>query len=197
MRMDVRKWVTSGLLAALMGVLELQGLGIIQIPPVGLTILHIPVLVGTMVEGLGVGLALGAWFGALSMISAYTRPNLLSLCFQNPLVALLPRLCIPVAVWAVQRLMRRIAPERTKLGIAVASVAGTLCNTVLVLGTLVLLYSAFAAEKLGITQNAVAAWAFSLGATNGIPEAAVSVALCVPIVSVLMQKKRTQKGDAP
>lgn len=192
--MKVRKLAVAAALAALMGVLEALGVGIFYLPPIGFTILHIPVLIGTLTEGLGVGLFLGAWFGVQSMLSAYLKPNVLSFCFQNPLVAVLPRLLIPVCAWAVHKLMQRKLSPENKLGIAVASAAGSLANTIFVLSGVMLLYGPYAAQALGIQLSGLVGWALGIGLTQGLPEAAASVILCIAIVPVL-QMIRKPKGE--
>lgn len=88
----IRSIVVAGILAALVLLLGSTRLGFIPVPtPAGnATIMHIPVIIGGILEGWGVGLILGALFGFFSFINA-TIP-----LFKDPLVAILPRLFIGI-----------------------------------------------------------------------------------------------------
>ena len=58
------------LLIAILVVLTFTPLGFIQIPPVAITILHIPVIIGAIAMGPVCGGILGLAFGVLSMLKA-------------------------------------------------------------------------------------------------------------------------------
>jgi uncharacterized membrane protein len=121
-----RTIVISGLLGAIQILLGLTGLGFIPLPTgVNATILHIPAIIAGALEGPIAGLLVGLIFGIFSLVRA-TNP-----AFADPLVAILPRLFIGVVAWLVFYALRR-----TNLGVAaaVAGIAGTLTNTILVLG---------------------------------------------------------------
>ena len=54
--MKTKKLTQAGVLTAVTLVLGLTPLGIIPIPPANVTIMHLPVIIGTLTCGLGVGL---------------------------------------------------------------------------------------------------------------------------------------------
>src|SRR6266536_1552814 len=123
---STRTIVVSGLLAAIQILLGLTGLGFIPLPTgVNATILHIPAIIAGALEGPVAGLLVGLIFGIFSLVRA-TTPT-----FADPLVAIVPRLFIGVVAWLVFVALRRV-----NLGVAaaVAGIAGTLTNTILVLG---------------------------------------------------------------
>jgi uncharacterized membrane protein len=123
---NTRTIVISGLLAAIQILLGLTGFGFIPNPSgVNATILHIPAIIAGVVEGPIAGFAVGLIFGIFSFLRA-TNP-----AFSDPLVAILPRLFIGLVAWAVFAALRRV---NVPLAAAVAGLAGTLTNTVLVLG---------------------------------------------------------------
>lgn len=167
--MNVRKPVVSGLLGAVAIVLGATQLGFIPVPtPAGhATIMHIPVILGSLVEGPGVGVAVGAIFGLFSWLQA---PNPL---FADPLVSVLPRLFIgPVAYYTY------IGMRRGALAAAFAAAAGTLTNTVLVLGMAV------------VRGYLPAGAAVAVAVTHGLPEIILSILLTVPVVLALRKTKR-------
>lgn len=60
--------VQYALLMALLAVLGFTPLGFIMVPPVSITILHIPVILGAVLFGPGCGALLGFEFGLISMV---------------------------------------------------------------------------------------------------------------------------------
>jgi uncharacterized membrane protein len=121
-----RTIVVSGLLAAIQILLGLTGLGFIPLPTgVNATILHIPAIIAGVLEGPIAGAAVGLIFGIFSFLRA-TNP-----AFADPLVAIVPRLFIGPVAWAVFVGLRRF---NLTVAAFVAGLAGTLTNTVLVLG---------------------------------------------------------------
>lgn len=69
----------------------------------------------------------------------------LTLFFRNPLVSVLPRLLVPLVALGVYLLWKRFAPRGAvsdKVGAAVASAVGSIANTVLCLGMLLVIYGA-------------------------------------------------------
>ena len=119
---------------AVSAILALTGLGYFPVPNVtdDATIMHVPVIIGAVLEGPIVGLLVGLVFG----INAYIRYLGLPFFVDQPawvpvLVLFVPRLCIGlVAAWVYQAL--RKGNQGVALGLA--GILGTLTNTVLVLG---------------------------------------------------------------
>jgi uncharacterized membrane protein len=95
MNLSIRKIVMSGILGAVSILLGVTGLGFIPVPtPAGhATIMHVPAILGGVLEGPVVGLLTGAIFGIFSFLRA-TSP-----LFTDPLVAIFPRLFIGVTAY--------------------------------------------------------------------------------------------------
>jgi uncharacterized membrane protein len=91
--------------------------------------MHIPAIVGGVLEGPIVGLLAGAIFGIFSFLDA-NNP-----VFLNPVVAIVPRLLIGVVAWAVFVGLRRWSVD---LAAAVAGLFGSFTNTVGVVGLAIL-----------------------------------------------------------
>jgi uncharacterized membrane protein len=105
----VRKIVVAGVLGAiitLLGYLGTAGPGFIPVPTPAqhATTLHVPVIIGAIQEGPIVGLVLGLIFGIFSWLQAGILGVVM---FQDPLVAILPRLFIGITAWAAYVLFRR------------------------------------------------------------------------------------------
>lgn len=196
-RHSVAALTTTALLTALMLVLSYTPLGFIPIGAISITIVHLPVLIGLMVQGLPTGLFLGTLFGLISLVRSLTPTGLLDPFFLNPLISVLPRLLIPLAAWGVYRLAQRgLAGKRGAQHAAVAAGAlcGSIVNTVGVLGMLYLLYGASIAEAMGIAQGAVGGVLFTVAVTNGIPEAIASMLLTPAVVLAVTRAMRLGAG---
>jgi uncharacterized membrane protein len=143
-----------------------------------ITIMHVPVIVGAVLEGPWVGLAVGLLFGVFSLIQSAAPNAQVDPVFANPLISILPRLFIGPLAWLAYRALTKIPV----LGLIVAGVVGSLTNTVLVLGMIGLLkYYAW-----GILLPIV--WA------NGVPEAVVAAIITLAVVSAWLGINRGRGG---
>ncbi len=199
-RDQIRRLIITGMLAAIVIIFVLTPLGMLQIGPVATTFAHIPVLIGLLAEGPGVGLVLALFFGGFSMFRAYQNPAGLAIFFQDPLVSILPRILIPLAAWGVYQLLKKWLPEgKSKLRFAwgAAGLAGSLTNTVFVLFSIYLLYGKKVEEIISsvpdLTQYASAGGKFLLfgiALPNGIPEAIVTLILVPAIMTAVTAVKK-------
>lgn len=201
MNTKTRKLTATALMAALTLILGLTPVGYIPIPPVTVTLMCIPVIIGTIMLGLGSGIVLGLVFGVTSLFKALgisLVPDAFGIWFisgypiQAALTIFIPRLLIPVVTYAVYRLMTRgnVTGVRQKVSTGIAAFAGSISNTVLFLGFLYILMLPHADALAGafkITTPALFGFIAGIGAMNGLPEAAAAVLLCVPIILALQK----------
>ncbi|HHW71021.1 MAG TPA: ECF transporter S component [Clostridiales bacterium] len=192
MKLSVRRLVIIGMLGAISIVLGLTPLGFIPIPfsPIRATIMHIPVIIGTIMEGPLVGLCVAFIFGGTSMYQAATNPTPVSFVFLDPLVAIVPRLLIAIISHYAYTGMKSVLSkkdEKTAIRVSsgLAAGLGTLTNTVGVLGMIYLRHAAQYGEALGIGSEGVGAFLLGVGATNGIPEIIVAILIVVPVIGAL------------
>ena len=80
---DTRWMVSVALMAAIVILLANTPLGMIQLPIIKATTVHIPVIIGAIILGPAAGAILGGTFGLCSMISNTTAPTLLSFAFPR------------------------------------------------------------------------------------------------------------------
>lgn len=127
-----RKIVVAGVMAAVAIILGITRWGFIPwFGGVSLTIMHVPVIIGAILEGPVVGLVIGLIFGLFSMVQAAIAPNGPGdVVFTNPLISVLPRLFIGPVAWLVWKGLKRWKVA----GLIGAGLAGSLTNSVLVLG---------------------------------------------------------------
>ena len=185
---DVRKMAIIGVLAAISIMLSMTPLGFIPIGPTNATIMHIPVIIGAVLEGPLVGITVGAIFGATSLLRALTMPTITSFTLINPLVSILPRLLIGLVAYYIYKLTVKFTKNVFESG-GITGVIGSLVNTVGVLGMIYILYGARYAEALGESASAAKTLILTLIATNGIPEAIVG-GFVVSAVCIVFNKRK-------
>lgn len=189
----LRKIVVAGIMSAIAIFLGATGLGFISwFAGVSITIMMVPVIIAAVMEGPVVGLAVGFLFGLFSLIQAAVAPKSpLDPLFVYPWLSILPRLVIGPVSWLVYRAIRRInllGRARSVVGMAVAGVAGSLTNTVLVLGLLGIFY-------LGYTEWLTWPWIGSIAVANGLPEAAAAAILTVAVVAPWQGIEHGRRGS--
>ncbi|GHU21912.1 membrane protein [Spirochaetia bacterium] len=172
----VRKIVVTGILGALSIVLGITGIGFVTwFPGASLTVMHVPVLIGAILEGPLVGALIGFLFGLFSLIQAsLIAVNPADIAFTNPLISVLPRLFIGPAAWLIYtgirgKNFRRI---RESIAIVLGSLVGSIVNTGLVLGALGL-FQVIPWPALGV-----------IAVTNGPLEAAFAAVLVLIVLLI-------------
>lgn len=178
-----RKFSTAQItvIGALFGitiVLGVTGLGFIPIPPFKTTIMHIPVIIGAIVEGPVVGAMIGFLFGVFSIFQAINTPSPVSFIFINPIIAVLPRMLIGVTAYYGFKLIR----TRSKtVNIAIGAVIGSFTNTLGVLGLIYIIYMDAYMNALHISYGIALKSLLAL-VLNGFISATAAVVITVPVV---------------
>jgi len=128
--LNTRRIVVAGVLGAIAIVLGVTQWGFIPVPNISgrATIMHIPAIIGAVLEGPVVGILAGGIFGIFSMLQDTTG------LFTNPIISVVPRLLIGLMAWLAYRSLSNVNVD---LAAAVAGVVGTLTNSILVVGLLV------------------------------------------------------------
>ena len=190
MRAKTKRLVTISLLSGISFVLGFTPLGFIPIPPANATTMHIPVIIGAILEGPIAGMVIGLIFGVSSIIQALLRPNILSFAFVNPLVSVLPRILIGLVSYYSYRLVfelfssnkEKVSKWRDSVSIGVSAALGTLTNTAGVLGMMYLLFADRIATAMGVAREAVGGVVLAIGLTNGIPEIIIAILITVGVI---------------
>ncbi len=176
--------VLTALFIALILLLGFTPLGLIPLGFINITILCLPVIIGTIMLGLKTGMILGFCFGTVSALSAFGiagTPSALAatLVAANPLLALImcyvPRLLVPVVTFGVNRLF-----SKAHHGLPIAAAAGSLCNTVCYLGLMLLFY-----VMTGIEYANLLALIGGTGLIAGAAEAVAAAVITTPVVLAL------------
>ena len=205
---DTRWMVSVALMAAIIIVLANTPLGMIQLPIIKATTVHIPVIIGAVLLGPSAGAILGAVFGICSLVSNTMAPTLLSFAF-SPFMSTsgLPgalkaiwisvgcRILIGVAAGWLWILFSKLKVNQL-VALPVVGFIGSMVNTVTVMGSIYLLFAQQYADAKDVAVSAV--WGLIMGTVtaSGIPEAVAAAILVLALGKVLIQVFKKMGADA-
>ena len=180
-------------------------LGFIPIGPLNATILHVPVIIGSVILGPRLGAFLGTSFGVMSVINATTRPSALSFVFspfipiigtshgswKALLVALVPRILVGIVPYYVYKFGQRFFKGKTNsIALFLAGIAGGLTNTLLVMNLIYFLFKDSYGQIIKKGADQVYGAILAVIATQGVPEAIVAGILTVAVASILLRLRK-------
>jgi uncharacterized membrane protein len=176
------------ILIAIMLLFGFTPIGYIPLPFAELTLMCLPVIIGTLVLGLNTGMGLSVVFILTSIYQLFTsgQPTTVIMREYSLVYCLIcitiPRLLIPLATHFAAKALRA---DTRRAGVFAASAAGSLANTFIYLSLMQLLFvPAFSAE-LTVGAEAVTAMIWGVVLTNGIPEAVIAIVVCPAVVLAL------------
>ena len=196
---DTRWMVSVALMAAIVIVLANTPLGMIQLPVIKATTVHIPVIIGAILLGPSAGAILGFVFGACSLISNTMAPTLLSFAFSPFMsttgipgalkaiwISVGCRMLIGIAAGWLWILLTKIKVNQT-IALPVVGFVGSMVNTVTVMVSIYFLFAQQYAEAKEVAINAV--WGLIMGTVtaSGIPEAIAAAILVLALGKVLLR----------
>lgn len=206
-RMTTVKMLQVTMLVAIMTLMALVPLlGYIPLTPtIRATTLHLPVIIGAVLLGPRVGAFLGAVFGLTSLLSNTFSPTVTSFVFSpfyqvgeiggnawSLVICFVPRILLGVVAGWVFLLLRERVKHQT-LSCAVAAVAGSLTNTILVLWGIYLFFGdAYAAVK-EIPYDLLVSVLIGIVAVNGVLEAIVAAILCTVVTRPLLGRQNRRE----
>lgn len=178
-------------------------LGYINLVVIKATLIHVPVIIGSILLGPKRGGFLGFVFGCTSLINNTINPSLLSFAFSpfysvgdvggnffSVIICFVPRILVGVVPYFVYTGIKKLCKNKNGgdfLALPIAGVIGAVTNTLLVMHLIYICFSEqFAAAKeiaLSAVYNAIVAIIFA----NGVPEAIVAAILVTAIGKALLQ----------
>lgn len=184
------RWMTSvALMAAIVILLANTPLGMIQLPIIKATTVHIPVIVGAVLLGPAAGAILGAVFGVCSMISNTMAPTVLSFAF-SPFLSMTGISGAVKAVWIsvgcrimigivsgwLWIILKKLKVNRS-VSLALTGFVGSMTNTICVMGSIYFLLAGEYAQARNVAADAVWGLIMVTVTSSGIPEALAAMVL--------------------
>ena len=205
---DTRWMVSVALMAAIVIVLANTPLGMIQLPIIKATTVHIPVILGAILLGPGAGAILGAVFGICSLVSNTMAPTLLSFAFSPFLsttgipgalkaiwISVGCRILIGVVAGWLWVLFTKIKLNQF-IALPIVGFVGSMVNTVTVMGSIYFLFAQQYAEAKEVALTAVFGLVMGTVTASGIPEAIAAAILVLALGKVLVVVFRKMKLGA-
>lgn len=196
---DTRYLTSVALMAAIVILLANTPLGMIQLPIIKATTVHIPVILGAILLGPWAGAFLGGIFGICSMISNTVAPTLLSFAF-SPFMSMTGILGVFKAIWISVgcRVLIGVAAgwlwivfKKCKLdpviALPVTGFVGSMVNTICVMGSIYMLLAKEYAQAKSVAVDAVWGLIMATITGSGIPEA-IAAAILVAVIGKILLK---------
>ena len=193
------KWMVSvALMAAIVIVLANTPLGMIQLPIIKATTVHIPVIIGAVLLGPTAGAILGGVFGFCSLVSNTMAPTLLSFAFSPFLtttglvgavkaiwISIGCRILIGLSAGWLWILFQKCKTNQN-IALIITGFVGSMTNTITVMGSIYLLFAQQYAQAKEVAITAV--WGLIMGTVtaSGIPEAIAAAILVLVLGKVLL-----------
>ena len=208
-RSKTQTMVLMSMFTAIILIMAFTPIGLINLPLIKATILHVPVIIGAIVLGPAAGAYFGGLFGLTSLIKNTITPSALSFAFTlavavpGPgqgsfwalIICFVPRILVGITPWLFYMAIEKAAPRMNngaKAGVLAASgVIGSFTNTALVMGLIYGLFSTAYATMSNIPVAQVGGVILGIIAANGIPEA-ICAAVITPIVCLVLFRVRRQ-----
>lgn len=195
---DTRWLVSVALMAAIIIVLANTPLGMIQLPVIKATTVHIPVILGAILLGPSAGAILGGVFGICSVVSNTMTPTLLSFAFSPFMsttgipgafkvlwVAVGCRILLGVAAGWLWILFRKVKVNEV-IALPIVGFVGSIFHTIIVMGSIYVLFAQQYAEAKEVAISAVFGLVMGTVMASGIPEAIAAAILVLAIGKVLV-----------
>lgn len=206
-KFDLKKLVTLAMLSGIILVMQATGIGMIPLPTFKLTILHIPVILGAILLGPGSGAFLGLVFGLCSVWANTTAPNPLTSMFFSPFMTMTGAVGAVKALWVsvgCRTLFGLVAGLLWKLllklkakdyvALPITAAVGTVLHTVLVLGSICILFPNEYAQVNKTTVDALFVIVGTTVATNGMIEAVAAAVLVTLVGKPLLHFMKRNQG---
>lgn len=187
----------------------IPGIGYIPLGVTRATIIHVPVIIGSIVLGPKMGAVLGGVFGLTSLISNTLTPTVTSFVFTpffegaglggNPLslvICFVPRILVGVVTYFVYKgvikLLNKIKGKET-VSLITAGICGAMTNTILVMGMIYLFFGESYAKAKEISYDALLGVILGIIGVNGVLEAITAAVLTCVICKVLFKIKKKHR----
>jgi uncharacterized membrane protein len=193
------KMVQLALLTAILLLMDFTPIGYIKLPTgLSITVIGIPVIVGAITIGPVGGAILGAVFGLTSFSQAFRGDPFGTLLLSvNPLglfvTCMVPRILMGWLTGLIFKGLKKINPTNA-ITYVIASLSGSLLNTVLFMTTLMLFFynePVFQEQVLGLNATNVFTLIIAMVGINVVTEAIASVVIGTAVskpVDMLNQK---------
>ena len=202
----VQDLAVMSMFTAIVLIMAFTPFGIIDLPLIKATILHVPVIIGSILLGPKKGAFLGFLFGLTSIIKNTMSPSMLSFAFTPAvpvpglgrgsvwalIICFVPRILVGVTPWLVYNAGKKLAGGHPGMGLrtvlyTIGGAVGAVTNTGLVMGLIYIVFKNAYAAAREIPVKEVLGVIIGIVFANGVPEMLVA-AIITPLVCVALTK---------
>ena len=175
------------------------------------TIIHVPVIIGSLILGPRNGAALGFLFGLTSLVNNTVNPTATSFVFSpfysvgefqggigSLIICFIPRILVGIVPYYIFKLIigNGNKPSRFRSSSALVScgIAGALTNTLLVMNLIFVFFSRNYATVNKVAVDSVYKFIAGIIAVNGIPEAIVAGVIVLALGKSLLRNQIIRPG---
>ncbi|MEG0770724.1 MAG: ECF transporter S component [Clostridia bacterium] len=206
----IRDMAILAMFTAIIFILAFTPIGLIDLPIIKATILHVPVIIGSILLGPKKGALLGFMFGLSSLIKNSIMPSALSFAFSPIIpvpglthgsiwaivICFLPRILVGVTPYFIYKFtnfsFNKFKTQLNVVRIGIAGAIGAFTNTILVMSLIFFVFKDAYATMQSIPVDAVLGVILGIVGANGIPEAIIAAILvpliCIPVQTALKSK---------
>ena len=202
----IRKVVYFSILLSIETIFSFTILGQIPVGPIVMTLSMIPVIITSLVLGVFYGSLMGFIAGLYSFIYfTFINPGITSFVFTpfvsigtykgnvfSLIICFIPRILTGLFTGLFYFSLTKVNPKLDKLWLVLASIIGSITNTILVLGGIWLF---FGSEYSDIVGTAIHIVIGTIILTNGIPEAILSGLSCPLVVMGIKSIRKIKRAD--
>lgn len=197
-----KRLVITAMFCGIIILLNFTPIGYIQLPFIKATIIHVPVIIGSILLGPKIGAKLGFVFGLTSLYNNTFVPTLLSFAFSpliplpgtakgSPvalLVTFIPRILVGIVPYYFYRFIKKVLKGKYNwLSLFLSGLIGSMTNTILVMNLLYFLFRDAYGKAMNIAVNVVYNAVLAVICTNGVPEAVIAAVLTAAVCRVMMK----------
>lgn len=200
---DTKSFTLTAMFTAIIFLLTFTPFGYIPLGVINATIVHVPVIIGSIILGPKKGGFLGAVFGFTSILKNTLMPVALSFAFSpfipvpgtahgSPwalVICFIPRILVGVVPYYVYIFLQKLAKERKGfqyISLSAAGVAGAITNTLLVMHLIYFIFKDAYASVRGISASLVYNAVLAVIGVNGVPEAIVAGVITAAVGKILL-----------
>lgn len=175
------------------------------------TIIHVPVIIGSLILGPRNGAALGFLFGLTSLVNNTVNPTATSFVFSpfysvgefqggigSLIICFVPRILVGIVPYYIFKLIigngNKLSRFRSSSALVSCGIAGALTNTLLVMNLIFVFFSRNYATVNKVAVDSVYKFIAGIIAVNGIPEAIVAGVIVLALGKSLLRNQIIRPG---
>ncbi len=191
--------VQMAMFMAIIILLAFTPIGYIPLGVTRATIIHVPVIIGSIMLGPFAGAFLGTVFGITSLISNTINPTVTSFVFSpfitiggasgnfmSLVICMVPRILVGVVPYYAYHGLKKVI-KNDAVDLTIAGVAGSMTNTILVMGGIYVFFGQAYAAAREIDFSALFGVIMGVIGINGVPEAILAGILTMAVCKVLLR----------